>query len=97
MSWNGLRRPDVKGGGRGHYPKAWTTILAGGGIKGGSVVGSTDAKGANVVDRKVGVNDFLATICLAMGVDPTKEFTTRNGRPIRIVDKGEKPMREILG
>ena len=91
------RTPDVKAGGRGHYPKAWTTILAGGGIRGGSVVGKTDERGANVVDRKVGVNDFLATVCRAMGVDPTKEFTTRNGRPIRIVDKGERPLTEILG
>jgi uncharacterized protein (DUF1501 family) len=91
------RTPEVKAGGRGHYPRAWTTILAGGGIKGGSVVGKTDDRGATVVDRRVGVNDFLATICLAMGVDPTKEFTTRNGRPIRIVDKGEKPLTEITG
>jgi len=91
------RTPDVKAGGRGHYPRAWTTILAGGGIKGDSVVGKTDDRGAAVVDRRVGVNDFLATICKAMGVDPTKEFTTRSGRPIRIVDKGEKPLTEILG
>jgi uncharacterized protein (DUF1501 family) len=91
------RTPDVKAGGRGHYPKAWTTILAGGGLKTGGCVGKTDERGATIVDRRVGVNDFLATICLAVGVDPTKDFNTRTGRPIRIVDKGEKPIIELLG
>jgi uncharacterized protein (DUF1501 family) len=91
------RTPEVKAGGRGHYPKAWTTILAGGRLKTGGVVGKTDERGASIVDRKVGVNDFLATICRAVGVDCTKEFTTRTGRPIRIVDKGEKPITELFG
>jgi arylsulfatase A-like enzyme len=91
------RTPDVKAGGRGHDPKAWTTILAGGGLKTGGCVGKTDERGATIVDRRVGVNDFLATICLAVGVDPTKDFNTRTGRPIRIVDKGEKPIIELLG
>jgi len=91
------RTPEVKGGGRGHFPKAWTTILAGGGLKTGGAVGKTDDRGASIVDRRVGINDFLATICKTVGVDYTKDLHTRSGRPIRIVDKGEKPLSELLG
>jgi hypothetical protein len=91
------RTPEIKGGGRGHYPRAWTTVLAGGGLRTGQTVGRTDRNGANVEDRKVSVMDLLATVCKALGVDYTKNFTTRSNRPIRIVDKGERPIAELFG
>jgi hypothetical protein len=82
--------------GRDHYPNAWTTVLAGGGIKGGQVVGKTSADGTTVETRPVSVSDFLATICLALGIDPMKPNVSNVGRPIRIVDKAAQPIQEIL-
>ncbi len=82
--------------GRDHYPNAWSTVLAGGGIKGGQVVGRTSPDGSTVEDRPVAVVDFLATICLALGIDPLKENMSNVGRPIRIVDKSARPIEEVL-
>ncbi len=83
--------------GRDHYPRAWSTVLFGGGIKGGQVVGKTDAEGATVVERPVSTIDFMATVCRVLGIDYTKKNQTPIGRPIRIVDRGEEPIRELLG
>jgi hypothetical protein len=82
--------------GRNHYPRAWSTVLVGGGIKGGQVVGKTDKEGATVVDRPVNALDFMATVCTALGIDHTKQNTTSNNRPIRIVDKGSKVVEELF-
>jgi uncharacterized protein (DUF1501 family) len=84
-----------KQGGRDHYPRAWSTVLASGGIKGGQVIGKTDPQGGTVVDRTVSAVDFLATVCKALDIDYTKNFFTR-GRPMRTVDKGEKPITELF-
>jgi hypothetical protein len=84
-------------GGRDHYPKAWSTLLIGGSIKGGQVIGRTDKTGATVEDRPVSIYDFMATICKIMGIDYQKENTAPGGRPIRIVDKkNEKPIAELF-
>src|SRR5262249_28048947 len=57
------RKPRINGNrGRDHWPTSWTTVLAGGGIKGGQVVGKTSAAGTNVEERPTGVEDFLATV-----------------------------------
>src|SRR5262249_10059599 len=74
--------------GRDHYPRAWTTLMMGGGVKGGQVIGKTDKEGATVVERKITAIDFLATICTALGINYNRQNTTANNRPIRIVDKG---------
>jgi hypothetical protein len=83
--------------GRNHYPRAWTSVMFGGGIRGGQVVGKTDKEGAEVIERPIPALDFLATVCTILGVDYTKENQTPIGRPIRIVEKGAKPIRELLG
>jgi Protein of unknown function (DUF1501) len=75
--------------GRDHFPRAFTSILAGGGVKGGQVVGSTDAGGEAVADRPVSVNDLLRTACHALGIDADKQNMSSIGRPIKIVDGGE--------
>jgi uncharacterized protein (DUF1501 family) len=91
------RTPRINGDrGRDHFPNAWSVVLAGGGLQGGSVVGRTSASGMAVEERPVNVTDLLATICLALGVDPNKQNETPAGRPIRIVDKSAKPLKEIL-
>jgi hypothetical protein len=82
--------------GRDHYPRAWSLLMAGGGIKGGQVVGKTDKEGGTVVDRPVSALDFLATVCKTLGIDPNKQNLTPTGRPIRIVDKGATPVKELL-
>jgi hypothetical protein len=91
------RTPKINGNkGRDHYPAAWTTVLCGGGIRGGQYAGQTSADGTTVSDRPVSVPDFLATVCRALGVDPLKQNLSNVGRPIRIVDPEAKPIQEIL-
>ncbi len=82
-------------GGRDHFPLAWSTVLAGGGVKGGQAVGKTEADGRAVADRPVSVADFLATVFTAVGVDPTTENQTWDGRPIQLV-KGGKVIEELI-
>lgn len=82
--------------GRDHYPKAWSVVLGGGGIRGGQVVGRTSADGLAVDDRPVSTPDLLATVCLALGLDPKKQNLSNVGRPIRLVDPSARPIDEIL-
>ncbi len=81
--------------GRDHFPKVFNVALAGGGVKGGQVIGASNADGTEVKDRPVGVPDLLASLCHALKVDPAKEAMTPVGRPIKIVDGG-KPVRELF-
>jgi uncharacterized protein (DUF1501 family) len=90
------RTPRVnRNGGRDHYARAWSTVLLGGGVKGGQVVGKTDRDGTTVTERPISVKDFLATVCSLLGIDYTKKVLAE-GRPIRIVDSGERLVREVL-
>jgi uncharacterized protein (DUF1501 family) len=83
------------GKGTNHFARAWSTVLAGAGVKGGQVVGKTDKSGGTVAERPVGVADFMATVCHALGIDHEKQLTNRAGRPFRIVDKGA-PVKELF-
>jgi len=85
-----------RGDGRGHYAKAWTTVLAGAGLRTGQVIGRTDDQGGTVVDRPISTVDYLATICRALGIDYTRTFTTSEKRPVRIVDKDETVVSELF-
>jgi hypothetical protein len=89
------------GGGSNHHSRAWTTLLAGGGIKGGQVVGKTDETGKNpggtVAERPVTAADYFATICKALGIDPEKEVMAPGDRPMSLVDKSGKPVEELFG
>lgn len=82
--------------GRDHYPKAFNVALAGGGIRGGQVIGKTDAAGEEVTDRPVTVNDLFRTIYTTLGIDADYENMSRIGRPIKLVDGGEV-IRELVG
>src|SRR6516225_1055680 len=91
------RTPQINGGrGRDHFPTAWSTVLAGGGIKGGQAYGKTSPDGTKVVENEVSTQDFLATICAALGVDPYTPNRSNVGRPIRIVEKTAEPIKEVL-
>jgi hypothetical protein len=83
--------------GRDHFPNAWTTVLAGGGIAGGRTIGRTSVDGMTVEDRPVAVPDFMATVCQALGIDPSKQNLSDVGRPIRIADPAARPIAEALG
>ena len=81
--------------GRDHYPRAWSSVLMGGSIRGGQVIGRTDAEAATVTDRPVHTIDFMATVCNILGIDHTRQNHTPNGRAIRIVDRGSNPITGI--
>jgi hypothetical protein len=81
------RTPKInENAGRDHFPNAWTCVLAGGGIQGGQSYGKTSDDGEEVIDGKVDIPDVLATLCRAVGVDPTKENISNQGRPIKIAE-----------
>src|SRR5581483_2062079 len=82
--------------GRDHYPKAWSSVMVGGGIKGGQVIGKTDAEAATVTERPVNALDFLSTVCRVLGIDHEKQNHAPNGRPVRIVDRGANPISQLL-
>jgi hypothetical protein len=82
--------------GRDHFPIAWSVVLGGGGIRGGQAFGQTGKDGMTPGDRPVAVPDLLATICLALGIDPAKQNMSNVARPIRIVDLSAKPVKEVL-
>jgi len=92
------RTPRINGQqGRDHYPNAWTTVLAGGGVRGGRVVGATSPDGMTVqAERPTSVPDLLATACRALGIDPSHQNISNIIRPIRVVDPAARPIREIL-
>ncbi len=82
--------------GRDHFPKVFNVALAGGGIKGGQVIGTSSSTGTEVKDNPVAVNDLLASLCKSLKIDPAKENMSPIGRPIKIVDGG-KPVDQLFG
>jgi hypothetical protein len=75
-------------GGRDHYPACSSVLLAGGGVKGGQAVGSTDSDGSEIRDRPVSVPDLYRTIAYALDLNPDKLRTSPSGRPLKSVDGG---------
>ncbi|MEO5802447.1 MAG: DUF1501 domain-containing protein [Verrucomicrobiota bacterium] len=82
------------GGGRGHYGKAFSMVMAGGGLKTGQVVGETDELAMNIVKQPVSVPDFHANIHCALGINPSAHLYDED-RPVPITDMGE-PARQIF-
>ncbi|HET6878741.1 MAG TPA: DUF1501 domain-containing protein [Pirellulales bacterium] len=76
-------------GGRDHFPRAFSAVLAGGGVRGGQVLGATDAGGESVADRPVTEKDLFQTVYHVLGVNSRKEYMSPIGRPIKPVDGGE--------
>ncbi|MEC7566561.1 MAG: DUF1501 domain-containing protein [Planctomycetota bacterium] len=81
--------------GRDHHPAAFSTILAGGGIKTGQVYGVSDSDGFYVEDQNVSVQDFNATIAAAMGLEHDEEIYSPTGRPFTIANGGS-PIGDLL-
>jgi hypothetical protein len=82
--------------GRDHFGRAWSTVLMGGGIRAGQVIGRTDRLGATVEERPVTAPDFMATVCEILGIDSTKTNTGPGGRTVRLVNRDARPIRELL-
>lgn len=84
-----------KAAGRDHWPSAMSVLFAGGGLKMGQFVGSTDARGAYPTHRPATPGDILSTMYHAMGVDYRREFPDHSGRPIRVLPEGE-PISQLV-
>jgi hypothetical protein len=81
--------------GRDHFIHGWTVVLAGGGIKGGVVYGSTDADGRDVAENPVSEGDLFSTIYTTLGINPrVKHFV--GTRPVWATPEGSKPINELL-
>ncbi len=74
--------------GRDHYPRAYSAVLAGCGVRGGQVIGATDAGGVEITDRPIRVSDFFRTVYHALGIDADHEYMSNIGRPIKVADEG---------
>lgn len=84
-------------GGRDHWPRVFSTLLAGGGVSGGQVIGSSDSVGESPKDRPVTPSDLAATIYSLLGIDPKTELHTRDGRPVRVTPHAARVISELTG
>ncbi|MBS0204688.1 MAG: DUF1501 domain-containing protein [Planctomycetes bacterium] len=75
--------------GRDHWPRNFNALLAGGGIKGGQVIGETSKDGTSLTKDPVSVPDLFCSICKSLNVNPAKENMSPIGRPMKIVDGGQ--------
>jgi hypothetical protein len=90
------RTPNINNrAGRDHYVRAWSTALAGCGVKGGLVYGETDKEGRDVTQGQVSEGDFFATVYQALGIDPTTEHFA-GSRPVPIAPFGSNVVQELL-
>ncbi len=83
--------------GRDHHARCFSCFMAGGGIKGGQVIGKSDEDAIMPAERPVNPHDLHASICYALGIDHSKEVETPLGRPMRLVSEGAKPVIELFG
>jgi uncharacterized protein (DUF1501 family) len=74
--------------GRDHYPRAMFMVMAGGGVRGGQVIGASDAKGTEPAGEAIRPDDVAASLYRCLGIDPKKEYRTSTGRPVMIVRDG---------
>ena len=83
--------------GRDHHARCFSCFMAGGGIKGGQVIGKSDEDAMRPAERPVNPHDLHATVCHAMGIDYEKKVETRLLRPMPLVSEGAKPVLELFG
>jgi uncharacterized protein (DUF1501 family) len=83
------RKPSFEGGGRGHHPIVFSSVLAGGGVKGGYAYGASDDKGQSVKSNPVTPGDLHATTAWAAGLPLSDEVISPSGRPMTVGNKGK--------
>ena len=82
-------------GGRDHWPRVFSAVFAGGGVRGGQVIGSSDRVGESPLDQPVSPNDVARTIYQILGIDPDHELHTSDGRPVP-VNQGGKLIPQLI-
>src|SRR6266478_5190441 len=91
------RTPKINpAGGRDHWPQCWTVNFAGGGVKGGRVVGKSDEIGGYPVERPVKPSEIVATVFYSLGLDLEAHLPGPQSRPFSLVDYGTQPIRELF-
>jgi hypothetical protein len=83
--------------GRDHHARCFSCFMAGGGIRGGQVIGESDEDAMLPAERPVNPHDLHASLCHALGIDAAKEVKTPLGRPMRLINEGAKPVMELFG
>ncbi len=92
------RTPRVnQNAGRDHHAKVFSCFIAGGGVKGGQVIGSSDEDGVMPAERPVKPHDVHASVLHALGIDGDKEVMTPLERPMRLIREGGEPVMELFG
>ena len=84
-------------GGRGHYGKVFSALVAGGGFKGGHVVGASDAKGEEVKDRPVYPCDLIGSMYELLGIDPEAKLPHPQGLDVRVIAPAADDGRVVQG
>jgi hypothetical protein len=91
------RTPRVNpAGGRDHWPQCYTTYFAGGGVKGGRVVGASDPIGGVPADRPCSPGDVVATVFHSLGFNLESDLPGPAGRPFPLVDFGKHEIKELF-
>lgn len=83
-------------GGRDHYARCRFAAFAGGGVRGGQVIGKSDEQGMTPAERPVSVEDVATTLYSTLGIDYNKQYVTPTGRPIHLATNGS-PIKELFG
>jgi hypothetical protein len=83
--------------GRDHHARCFSCFMAGGGIRGGQVIGESDKDAMLPAERPVNPHDLHASLCHALGIDAAKEVKTPLGRPMRLINEEAKPVMELFG
>ena len=92
------RTPKINAsGGRDHWPNVFSVALAGGGVKGGQVLGSSDLLGESPKDNPVTPADLATTVYTLLGIDPNRELHTADGRPVRVGRDTARVITELMG
>ncbi len=86
----------TKTAGRGHWQNVMSMVMAGGGLRHGQVIGSTDRRGYDVATRRVSPSDLAATVFRHLGIDPGAHWTNPQGRPVPIVTEGGRSIEELF-
>jgi hypothetical protein len=90
------RTPKINtAGGRDHWPRVFSVALAGGGVRGGQVIGASDATGESPADRPVTPADLVCTIYTLLGLDPASQLQTDTGRPVRLLSDDARVIEEL--
>lgn len=91
------RTPKINpSGGRDHWPQVWSMLMAGGGVRGGQVIGSSDAHGAAPKDRPTTPAEVAATIYHSLGIPLDTELPVAEGQTLPVVDRGVQPIHQLF-